>query len=73
VLSDAPPKITWHVFSCDCMDIKRPSAVDPPFTLEIIKKDPRLATMMLVNNPRLSVQPVSAAHWQIICDMHRGD
>jgi len=26
-----------------------------------------------VNNPRLSVQPVSAEHWQIICDMHRGD
>jgi predicted RNA-binding protein with PUA-like domain len=39
----------------------------------MIKKDPRLATMMLVNNPRLSVQPVSAEHWQIICDMHRGD
>ena len=57
----------------ECVDIKSLSAVDPPVTLAMIKKDPRLATMMLVNNPRLSVQPVSAEHWQIICDMHRGD
>ncbi len=57
----------------ECVVIKSLSAVDPPVTLAMIKKDPRLATMMLVNNPRLSVQPVSAEHWQIICDMHRGD
>ena len=57
----------------ECVDIKSLSAVDPPVTLAMIRKDPRLATMMLVNNPRLSVQPVSAEHWQIICDMHRGD
>ena len=56
----------------ECVDIKSLSAVDPPVTLAMIKKDPRLATMMLVNNPRLSVQPVSAEYWQIICDMHRG-
>ena len=57
----------------ECVDIKSLLAVDPPVTLAMIKKDPRLATMMLVNNPRLSVQPVSAEHWQIIYDMHRGD
>ena len=55
------------------MDIKSLSAVDPPVTLAMIKKDPRLAMMMLVNNLRLSVQPVSAEHWQIISDTHRGD
>ena len=57
----------------ECVDIKSLSTVDPSVTLAMIKKDPRLATMMLVNNPRLSVQPVSAEHWQIICDMYRGD
>ena len=55
------------------VDIKSLSAVDPPVTLAMIKKDPRLAMMMLVNNLRLSVQPVSAEHWQIISDTHRGD
>ena len=57
----------------ELVDIKSLSAVDPQVTLAMIKEDPRLAMMMLVNNLRLSVQPVSAEHWQIISDTHRGD
>jgi len=30
---------------------------------------PRLEQMVLVNNTRLSVQPVSTEEWQIICRM----
>lgn len=73
VISVSHPDSTSDDSRWECVDIKSLSAVDPPVTLAMIKKDPRLATMMLVNNPRLSVQPVSAAHWQIICDMHYGD
>lgn len=73
VIAVSHPDSTSDDSRWECVDIKSLSAVDPPVTLAMIKKDPRLATMMLVNNPRLSVQPVSAEHWQIICDMHRGD
>jgi predicted RNA-binding protein with PUA-like domain len=38
-----------------------------PVTLEAIKADPRLKDMVLVNNSRLSVQPVAAQEWKIIC------
>ena len=37
-----------------------------PVTLDAIKQDPRLAKMVLVNNSRLSVQPVSDEEWKII-------
>ena len=50
----------------ECVDIKALSVVDPPVTLAQIKHDPRLSEMMLVKNPRLSVQPVSAAPLRII-------
>ena len=73
VIAVSHPDSTSDDSRWECVDIKSLSAVDPPVTLAMIKKDPRLATMMLVNNPRLSVQPVSAEHWQIICDMHLGD
>ena len=73
VIAVSHPDSTSDDSRWECVDIKSLSAVDPPITLAMIKKDPRLATMMLVNNPRLSVQPVSAEHWQIICDMYRGD
>jgi predicted RNA-binding protein with PUA-like domain len=38
-------------------------------TLDTIKSDPRLADMVLVKNSRLSVQPVTAEEWRVICDM----
>jgi predicted RNA-binding protein with PUA-like domain len=33
------------------------------------KDDPRLANMVLVNNSRLSVQPVTPDEWRILCDL----
>lgn len=38
-------------------------------TLAEIKASPKLAEMVLVNNSRLSVQPVSAAEWKVVCAM----
>lgn len=40
-----------------------------PVTLEHCKTQPGLEKMVLINNPRLSVQPVSADEWSIICVM----
>ena len=57
----------------DFVDIKSLTPMEPPVTLAMIKKHPRLAEMMLVTNPRLSVQPVSMEHWQIICNMSPDD
>ena len=47
-------------------------AVDPlrkPATLAAIKAEPKLKGMVLVNNTRLSVQPVTADEWKLVCKM----
>ncbi|KZE30585.1 EVE domain-containing protein [Chelatococcus daeguensis] len=51
------------------VDIKAVKAVPRPVTLDEIKNTPALADMVLVNNSRLSVQPVSDPEWDIICRM----
>ena len=40
-----------------------------PVTLEAIKREPKLKEMALLKYSRLSVQPVTAAEWKIICKM----
>lgn len=50
----------------DCVDIKAVRALKTPVTLEMCKTDPRLSQMVLVNNMRLSVQPVTAQEWDVI-------
>ncbi len=40
-----------------------------PVTLEAVKAEPRLAKMALVANSRLSVQPVTAEEWALVCKM----
>ena len=53
----------------ECVDIKAVEPVPNPVSLDMIKADPRLTEMVLVRNSRLSVQPVTEAEWQIICEM----
>lgn len=53
----------------ECVDIKAVQPVKTPVTLEQIKADERLSQMVLVNNSRLSVQPVTETEWRIICDL----
>ncbi len=40
-----------------------------PVTLSEIKKNPKLKQMVLVNNSRLSVQPVTEAEWKEIISL----
>jgi predicted RNA-binding protein with PUA-like domain len=34
-----------------------------------VKNEPKLKKMILINNTRLSVQPVTADEWKIACKM----
>src|SRR4030081_377631 len=49
--------------------LKPDSPPPKPVALEAIKADLRLAEMALLKQSRLSVQPVSAAEWKLICGM----
>ena len=51
------------------VDFKALETVPKPVTLAEIKANARLADMVLVNNSRLSVQPVTAKEWKIVCAM----
>jgi predicted RNA-binding protein with PUA-like domain len=42
-----------------------------PVTIDDIKKVPKLRKMVLINNTRLSVQPVNADEWKIVYKMGR--
>ncbi|MCT8158613.1 EVE domain-containing protein [Pseudoruegeria sp. SHC-113] len=53
----------------ECVDIKAVAPMPKPVTLDMCKAEPRLAEMVLVNNTRLSVQPVADAEWALICEM----
>jgi predicted RNA-binding protein with PUA-like domain len=51
------------------IDVKAVTPIKVPVSLNAIKAQARLKNMVLVTNSRLSVQPVSAAEWKIICLM----
>ena len=53
----------------DCVDIEAVEPVPNPVTLDQIKTRAELKDMVLVNNSRLSVQPVTETEWRIICEM----
>ena len=53
----------------ECVDIKAVRPVKNPVTLDMCKADPRLADMVLVNNTRLSVQPVTEAEWNVVLEL----
>ncbi len=51
----------------DCVHIRAVRPLLQPVTLEDCKVFPGLEKMVLINNSRLSVQPVSPEEWRIIC------
>jgi predicted RNA-binding protein with PUA-like domain len=53
------------------VDLKAVAPMPQPVTLAAIKAEPKLAEMALVKQSRLSVQPVSAAEWKLVCAMGR--
>jgi predicted RNA-binding protein with PUA-like domain len=55
---------TW-----ECVDVKAVCDVPKPVSLNEVKAHPKLSNMALVTNSRLSVQPVTAEEWEIVCKM----
>jgi len=51
------------------VDVEPVTAVKREVPLAEIKADPRLADLALIRQSRLSVMPVSEAHWRILCGM----
>ncbi|WP_317056404.1 EVE domain-containing protein [Roseovarius rhodophyticola] len=69
VIAEAHPDSTTDDDRWECVDIKALWPVEAPVTLEMIKADPRLDDMVLVKNSRLSVQPVTAEEWKVVCGL----
>ena len=72
VCAESHPDSTTNDDRWDCVDIKAVAALNAPVTLAQVKSDPRLADMVLANNTRLSVQPVTQAEWDIILELSQG-
>ena len=51
------------------VDVKAIEPLPKPVTLAGVKAEARLKDMALVKYSRLSVQPVTAAEWKIVCHM----
>ncbi len=69
VSAEIHPDSTTEDDRWECVDIKAVKPVKTPVTLADCKADPRLADMVLVNNTRLSVQPVTEAEWKVVCEL----
>ncbi len=67
VIAEAHPDSKTDDPRWECVDIRAVAPVPNPVTLAMCKDDPRLADMVLVNNTRLSVQPVTAEEWSVVC------
>jgi predicted RNA-binding protein with PUA-like domain len=52
-----------------CVDIKADKPLKTPVTMAAIKADKKFADMALVKYSRLSVQPVTAEEWKMVCKM----
>ncbi len=51
------------------VDVKAVKDMPRPVTLAEVKTTPKLAQMSLVKSFRLSVQPVTAEEWKLVCKM----
>ena len=69
VVVEAHPDSTDTTGKWDCVDVAAVEDLPKPVTLDEIKATPKLADMVLVNNSRLSVQPVTAAEWKAVCGL----
>ena len=69
VATEAHPDSTDDTGTWRCVDVRAVAPFPTPITLADIKAEPRLSEMVLVNNSRLSVQPVTDEEWAIICEM----
>ncbi len=66
VVREAYPDPTAEKGRWVCVDMRAVAALPRPVTLAALKANPDFAEMELVRQSRLSVSPVSDAHWRSI-------
>ncbi|ATJ91156.1 ubiquinol-cytochrome C reductase [Acetobacter senegalensis] len=69
IVCEAYPDPTAESGAWVCVDVKAIGPMPRPVTLAEIKQSPELEELALVRQSRLSVCPVSEAHWQVLCQM----
>src|SRR5882724_523226 len=68
VIREAYPDPTDEAGIFKAVNVRAISALPKPVTLAAVKAEPRLKDMILARQPRLSVQPVMEAEWEIVCE-----
>ena len=69
VCAEIHPDSTTYDDRWECVDITAIAPMPKPVTLQMCKEDDRLSDMVLVNNTRLSVQPVRPEEWAVVCEL----
>ena len=69
VIRESAPDSTTDDPRWDCVMVRALCALPRTVSLEECKVQPGLEKMALVNNTRLSVQPVTEEEWRIVCRM----
>jgi predicted RNA-binding protein with PUA-like domain len=69
VIALAHPEANDETGKWECVDVTAVVPVPSPVSLDAAKANPKLSGMVLVNNSRLSVQPVASDEWKEICRM----
>jgi predicted RNA-binding protein with PUA-like domain len=69
VIREAYPDPTDEKGVFVSVDVRAVKPLPKPVTLATIKAAPRLKEMALVKYGRLSVQPVTASEWSLVCRM----
>lgn len=67
VVGEYRPDPTDKTGAFGLVDVRADEALPQPVTLAQCRADKRLKEMVLVRVSRLSVQPVTAAEWRIVC------
>ncbi|PKQ07972.1 MAG: EVE domain-containing protein [Alphaproteobacteria bacterium HGW-Alphaproteobacteria-11] len=69
VIGEHRPDPTDEKGKFGLVDIEAVCDMPNAVTLSDVKTEPALAEMVLVKNSRLSVQPVTADEWKLVCKM----
>jgi len=69
IIREAYPDPTDASGKFVCVDIKADKKLKTPVTLVAVKAEPKLSEMALLKYSRLSVQPVTAEEWKLVCKM----
>lgn len=52
-----------------CVDVKAVQDLPKPVSLAAIKAEPKLANVAIIKQSRLSVPPITAEEWKLLCKM----